>query len=198
MLIRICSPVQSLYILAVKIDCSSGIFYYLVPFPQSVVAGSTIGVEYWIRLAQNSFAIEFDGFVVALIAVRFVACNFQLCSVFFPFLAPISRKISPRTLPNTWSDKEPTVDSSTCGRASAGSASTVGCFLFASEPNLISSVLGFFAVSCYTRFDRLLPCHRIVLSHILIFLLFCFSPLFLTRFPLSICDFCRGSSSRIC
>lgn len=86
LLICIGSAVQGLDVFGINGDSGGGVIDNLGPVGHGVPAGSTVGVEDSVSLAEDSLAVEIDSAVVVLAAVSLVASGLQLRGVVFPLL----------------------------------------------------------------------------------------------------------------
>lgn len=80
-LVGIRTSVQGLDVGRVKVESGSGIFDYLVPVAERIIAGGAVGEEDGVRLAEDSLGVEVDGIVVVLAAVGLVASSLELKSI---------------------------------------------------------------------------------------------------------------------
>ena len=86
MLVGSGTTVNGLDVLVIHADSRSGVFDDLVPLAHGAVAGSSVGVENGIGLAEDSLGVKVDGLVVSLIAVGLVAGLLELGGVLFALL----------------------------------------------------------------------------------------------------------------
>lgn len=77
------SAIESLYIFWVQCDCCSCIIDNFLPFPKSVEAGRTVGVEDRIGFTKNSFAVQLDSPVEIFVAICFITSNLEFSGVIF-------------------------------------------------------------------------------------------------------------------